>query len=197
MATALDTLCGQAFGAGQHGLLGAYKQRAMVVLALACVPIVALWANAARILVLLGQDRAIAAVAGEFARWLIPALLVYVLVLCHVRFLQAQSLVLPIAAGSGAAVLCHVPVCWALVYKTGMGTNGAALSNAISYGVNLAIMALYVRLSGSCETTWTGFSREAFKGLRHFADLALPSAMMIRYVSQFSSFLHIPTYSYI
>ena len=70
MATALDTLCGQAFGAGQHGLLGAYKQRAMVVLALACVPIVALWANAARILVLLGQDRAIAAVAGEFTRWL-------------------------------------------------------------------------------------------------------------------------------
>jgi MATE family multidrug resistance protein len=43
MATALDTLCGQAFGARQHHLLGIYKQRAMVVLGLTCVPIAVVW----------------------------------------------------------------------------------------------------------------------------------------------------------
>ena len=48
MAGALETLCGQAFGARQYRLLGVYSQRAMVVLALACVPIVVLWANNAR-----------------------------------------------------------------------------------------------------------------------------------------------------
>uniref|UniRef100_A0ACD6A0J9 Uncharacterized protein n=1 Tax=Avena sativa TaxID=4498 RepID=A0ACD6A0J9_AVESA len=110
---------------------------------------------------------------------MIPSLAMYVPLLCHWRFLQAQSLVLPVTASSGAAILCHVPVCWAMVYKSGMGTNGAALSYTISCGVNLAILALYVRLSSSCKNTWTGFSGEAFKGLGQFAKLAVPSAMMI------------------
>ncbi|KAL6903573.1 hypothetical protein ACP4OV_004386 [Aristida adscensionis] len=61
-----------------------------------------------------------------------------------------------------------------------MGSKGAALSTAVSYGVNLAILALYVRLSSSCKRTWTGFSVEAFsfRELRRFTELAVPSAMM-------------------
>jgi len=179
MASALDTLCGQAFGAGRHGLLGVHKQRATVVLALACVPVAAVWANAGRILVLAGQDRDIAEEAGAYARWLIPCLVPYVPLVCHIRFLQAQSLVVPVMASSGAAALGHVAVCWALVFKAGMGSRGAALSNAISYGVNLALLTLYVRLSGACARTWTGFSTEAFKELRRFTQLAVPSAMMV------------------
>uniref|UniRef100_A0A0D3FUV3 Protein DETOXIFICATION n=1 Tax=Oryza barthii TaxID=65489 RepID=A0A0D3FUV3_9ORYZ len=41
MASSLDTLCGQAFGAKQHRLVGVYKQRAMVVLGLASVCVAA------------------------------------------------------------------------------------------------------------------------------------------------------------
>ncbi|WVZ76803.1 hypothetical protein U9M48_024736 [Paspalum notatum var. saurae] len=44
MACSLDTLlCGQAFGAAQHHLLGVYKQRAMLVLALVSVPVAVMW----------------------------------------------------------------------------------------------------------------------------------------------------------
>ncbi|CAL4924541.1 unnamed protein product [Urochloa decumbens] len=179
MATALDTLCGQAFGARQHHLLGVYKQRAMVVLGVACVPIALVWACAGRILLALGQDPEIAAEAGAYARWLIPSLAAYVPLQCHVRFLQTQSVVLPVTASSGATALCHLVVCWALVYKAGMGSKGAALSNAISYAVNLVILALYVRMSSACKETWNGFSREAFKDLCRFTELALPSAAMI------------------
>lgn len=38
MADSLETLCGQAFGAARHHLLGVYKQRAMVVLSLVSLP---------------------------------------------------------------------------------------------------------------------------------------------------------------
>uniref|UniRef100_A0A8R7V953 Protein DETOXIFICATION n=2 Tax=Triticum urartu TaxID=4572 RepID=A0A8R7V953_TRIUA len=58
MSSSLDTLCGQAFGARQYHL-GFYKQRAMVLLALACVPIALVWARTAKILLLLGQDETI------------------------------------------------------------------------------------------------------------------------------------------
>ncbi|KAE8804571.1 MATE efflux family protein 9 [Hordeum vulgare] len=179
MATALDTLCGQAYGARMYHRLGVYKQRAMVVLSLACVPIVLIWVNTTRILVFLGQDPAISAVAGEYARWTIPSLLVYVPLQCHIRFLQSQTIVLPVTASSGATALCHPLVCWLLVFKAGLGSKGAALSNAVSYGINLVILALYVRLSATCKNTWSGFSREAFKELRQFTALAMPSAMMI------------------
>ncbi|KAG0517695.1 hypothetical protein BDA96_09G111400 [Sorghum bicolor] len=179
MATALDTLCGQAFGARQHRLLGVYKQRAMVVLGLACVPIALVWACAGRILLFLGQDPQIAAEAGAYARWLIPSLAAYVPLQCHVRFLQTQSVVLPVTASSGATALCHLLVCWALVYRAGMGSKGAALSNAVSYAINLVILALYVRLSDACKETWNGFSWEAFKDLWRFTELAWPSAIMI------------------
>uniref|UniRef100_A0A0E0EWV0 Protein DETOXIFICATION n=1 Tax=Oryza meridionalis TaxID=40149 RepID=A0A0E0EWV0_9ORYZ len=179
MATAMDTLCGQAYGARQYHLLGVYKQRAMVVLAAACVPIALVWASAGRILLLLGQDAGIAAEAGAYARWMLPSLAAYVPLQCHIRFLQTQTVVLPVTASSAATALLHPLVCWLLVFRAGMGSKGAALANAISYAVNLAILAVYVRASNTCKGRWSGFSGEAFKELRQFAALAMPSAMMI------------------
>uniref|UniRef100_A0A453T3X2 Protein DETOXIFICATION n=1 Tax=Aegilops tauschii subsp. strangulata TaxID=200361 RepID=A0A453T3X2_AEGTS len=179
MSSALDTLCGQAFGARQYHLLGLYKQRAMVVLALACVPIALVWANTAQILLLLGQDAAIAAEAGAYARWLLPALVPYVPLVCQIRFLQTQSIVVPVMVSSAVTALNHILVCWALVHKVGMGSKGAALASTVSYSTNLAILCLYSRLSGACKRTWTGFSMEAFKELRQFGEIAVPSAMMV------------------
>uniref|UniRef100_A0A0A9FLN9 Protein DETOXIFICATION n=1 Tax=Arundo donax TaxID=35708 RepID=A0A0A9FLN9_ARUDO len=77
MACSLDTLCGQAFGAGQHHLLGVYKQRAMLLLTLVSVPVAAMWAYTGEILAWCGQDPDIAAGAGSYIRWLILALSVY------------------------------------------------------------------------------------------------------------------------
>ncbi|TVU30794.1 hypothetical protein EJB05_22435, partial [Eragrostis curvula] len=179
MASALDTLCGQAFGARQYGLLGVYKQRAMLVLAAACVPIAVVWACAEQILLLIGQDQDIAAGAGAYAWWLIPSLVPYVPLTCVIRFLQTQSIVVPVMASSGVTALSHALVCWALIYRAGMGSKGAALSGAVSYSVNLAMLVLYVRFSSACKRTWTGFSMEAFKELHQFTELAIPSAMMV------------------
>ncbi|PUZ75172.1 hypothetical protein GQ55_1G128900 [Panicum hallii var. hallii] len=167
MATGLDTLCGQAFGAGQHRLLGVHKQRAMLVLTLLSVPVAGVWACAGEILAWCGQDPEIAAAAGSYTQWLIPALLVYAPLQCHVRFLQAQKLVLPVMLSSGAAALGHPAVCWLLVRRLGLGSRGVALANAVSYLGNLSLMALYVRLSA------------AFRGIPGFLKLAVPSAAMI------------------
>ncbi|KAL6878249.1 hypothetical protein ACP4OV_012419 [Aristida adscensionis] len=179
MAGSLDTLCGQAFGAGQHHLLGVYKQRAMLVLALVSVPVAALWAYTGEILVWLRQDPEIAAEAGRYIRWLIPALFVHGQLHCHVRFLQAQRAVAPVMLGSGAAALVHPAVCWLLVRRLGLGSRGAALANAVSYLANLSSLALYVRLAPSCKATWAGFSREAFRGVPGLLRLAVPSALMV------------------
>ncbi|PWZ55133.1 Protein DETOXIFICATION 16 [Zea mays] len=181
MAGALDTLCGQAFGARRYALLGVYKQRSMLVLALASLPVVLTWVFVEQLLLAIGEDPDIAAEAGAYARWLIPSLAAFVPLTCHMRFLQTQSVVVPVMASSGVTALAHVLLCYTLVYKVGMGSKGAALGAAVSYSVNLAVLALYVRLSSACKATWTGFSTEAFSfsGLREYAKLAVPSAMMV------------------
>ncbi|KAL6646847.1 hypothetical protein ACP70R_015541 [Stipagrostis hirtigluma subsp. patula] len=179
IATGLDTLCGQAFGAGQHHLLGVCMQRAMLVVALVSVPVAALWWYTGEILAWCGQDPEIAAAAGSYIRWLIPALFVQGQMHCHIRFLQTQSIVLPVMLSSGAAAMGHPAVCWLLVHRLGMGSRGVALAIAVSFLVNLSLLAIYVRLSPSCKATWTGFSRKAFRGVPEFLKLAVPSALML------------------
>ncbi|KAK3156627.1 hypothetical protein QOZ80_2AG0109760 [Eleusine coracana subsp. coracana] len=179
MACSLDTLCGQAFGAGQHSQLGVYKQRAMLVLVVVSILVAAVWANTGEILAWCGQDPEIAAGAGSYIRRLVPALFVYGALQCHVRFLQTQNLVVPVMLSSGVTAACHPAVCWLLVFKLGLGADGAALANSVSYLANLSILALYVRLSPSCKRSWTGFSGEAFRGIPDFLKLAVPSALMV------------------
>ncbi|KAI4998534.1 hypothetical protein ZWY2020_053876 [Hordeum vulgare] len=116
MSFALDTLCGQAFRANHDEMLGVYKQRAMLVHGLASFPIAAVWANTGAILLHLGKDPEIAAGAGTYIRWMVPTLLFNGWLQCHVRFLQAQKLVVPVMLSSGATAVSHVLACWALVY---------------------------------------------------------------------------------
>ncbi|KAL6984996.1 Protein DETOXIFICATION 16 [Sarracenia purpurea var. burkii] len=179
MASALDTFCGQSYGAKQHHMLGIHMQRAMLVLLLACIPVACIWANAARILLFFGQDPEISAAAGSYARFMILTIFPYAVLQCHVRFLQAQSNVLPMMASAGLTTLLHLLVCWVLVSKSGLGYRGAALSTAISYWINALLLAVYVRVSPSCSMTWTGFSTEALHDVPKFLRLAIPSALMI------------------
>ncbi|KAK3145011.1 hypothetical protein QOZ80_4AG0321340 [Eleusine coracana subsp. coracana] len=179
MASSLDTLCGQAFGAKQYYLLGIYKQRAIFVLTLVSIVVAIVWFYTGQILLLFGQDPEISAGAGSYIRWMIPALFVYGPLQCHVRFLQTQNIVLPVMLSSGVTALNHVFVCWLLVYKLGLGNKGAAVANAISYLTNVSILAIYVWLSPACKNTWRGLSKEAFREITNFLRLGVPSALMV------------------
>jgi MATE family multidrug resistance protein len=161
-------------------MLGIHMQRAMFVLLLACIPLALIWANAGHILVFLGQDPEIAAEAGRYARFMIPSIFAYALLQCHVRFLKAQSNVVPMMVSTGITTLAHLLICWFLVFKSGLGNKGAAMANAISYWINALILIVYVRISPTCKKTWHGFSMEAFHGIPNFLKLAIPSAVMLR-----------------
>ncbi|CAA6661254.1 unnamed protein product [Spirodela intermedia] len=164
---------------GQYHMLGIHMQRAMLVLTVVSVPLAFIWAFTGEILLALGQDPDVSREAGSYARWMIPNLFGYALLQCHVRFLQTQSVVTPMMAGSGATALLHVLICWVLVFKSGLGNRGAAVANCISCWINVAILAVYMRVSPTCKKTWTGFSKEAFNDVLCYVKLAVPSAVMV------------------
>ncbi|XP_060669899.1 protein DETOXIFICATION 16 isoform X1 [Ziziphus jujuba] len=179
MGSALDTFCGQSYGAKEYHMLGIHMQRAMIVLLLASIPLACIWANAGEILVSLGQDPKISAGAGRYARFMIPSIFAFAIIQCHARFLQTQNNVAPLMVTTGITTLSHIFTCWFLVFNSGLGNRGAALANSISYWINALLMVLYVRISPSCRNTWTGFSKEALHGLTKFLKLSVPSAVMI------------------
>ncbi|KAL2321141.1 hypothetical protein Fmac_030110 [Flemingia macrophylla] len=179
MSSALDTFCGQAYGAKQYHMLGVHTQGAMFVLTLVTIPISIIWVFLEPILVVIHQDRTIAAEAQLYARYLIPSLSANGLLRCITKFLQTQNIVFPMVLATGLTSLLHILLCWAFVLKLGLGFKGAAIAICISTWFNTIILALYIWFSPSCKNTWTGFSIEALNHIPQFLRLAFPSTLMV------------------
>ncbi|XP_062107450.1 protein DETOXIFICATION 14-like isoform X2 [Humulus lupulus] len=179
MAGALETLCGQTYGAEEYHKLGDYTWCAIISLTLVCVPISLLWTYMDRLLILFGQDPLISQVAGQYSTCLIPALFGYAVLQSLVRFFQSQKLILPMLITSCSVLCLHIPLCWILVFKLELGISGAAFSIGASYWLNVVFLGLYMNYSSACEKTRIKFSKEAFRHIREFISLAIPSALML------------------
>lgn len=177
---ALETLCGQAFGAKNYSMVGVYMQRGVVVLLLVSIPVTVIWCNLTSILVTLGQAPEIAEKAGEYALFLVPSLFAYAVLQGVVKFLQAQSLVHVMTLSSVVTLLCfHIPITYIMVFRSGLGFRGAAIATSISNWVNVLILTIYVKRSPHCKKTWRGVSSAAFQDLRGLTLLAVPSTAMV------------------
>ncbi|GAA0173526.1 transporter [Lithospermum erythrorhizon] len=179
MSSALETLCGQAYGAGQHKKLGSYTYCGIISLILVCIPVSILWIFIEDILIFVGQDVVISREAGNYAIWLILTLFPYAILQSLNRFLQTQSLILPMLLTSIISICFHLPVCWAFIFKLNLGNAGAALSIGLSYSLNTILLVFYVKYSPTCENTWVPFSADVFGKIGEFYRFAIPSAVMV------------------
>ncbi|KAJ8550058.1 hypothetical protein K7X08_033765 [Anisodus acutangulus] len=179
MSSALETLCGQAYGAGQYRKLGTFTYSAIISLFLVCIPVSLLWIFTDKLLILMGQDPSIATDAGKYTIWLIPTLFPYAILQSLVRYLQAQSLILPMLLSAVVSLCFQVPICWAFVFKLNLGNAGAALSIGLAYWLNVILLMLYVKYSSACEKTRASFSRDVFLTIGDFFRFAIPSTVMV------------------
>ncbi|KAH9681366.1 protein DETOXIFICATION 12 [Citrus sinensis] len=179
MASALETLCGQAYGAQQYQRIGTQIYTAIFCLFLVCFPLSFLWIYMGRLLVLVGQGPQISHEVGKFIIWLLPALFAYAAMRALIRYFQSQSLIIPMFLSSYAALCLHIPICWGLVFKSGLGKLGGTLAIGISYWLNLTFLAIYMKFSAACAASWAPISMELFRGIGEFFHFAIPSAVMV------------------
>ncbi|KAJ6318354.1 hypothetical protein OIU76_013818 [Salix suchowensis] len=125
MASALETLCGQAYGAKQYTKLGTQTYTAIFCLILVCIPISVIWIYMGKILHFIGQDPAISREAGRFTMWLVPALFAYATLQPLTRYFQTQSFIMPMLISS-FATLCFP-------YTSLLGI--APISKELFYGI--------------------------------------------------------------
>ncbi|KAL0539074.1 hypothetical protein IC582_023251 [Cucumis melo] len=178
MGSALETLCGQAYGAGQLDMMGVYMQRSWVILVISAVVLTPVYIFSAPLLKLIGQTEEISEAAGVLSIWMIPQLYAYALNFPISKFLQAQSKMMAMSVISAVALVFHTFFTWLFMLKLGWGlAGGAIVLNASWWVIDLA-QIVYI-LSGSCGRAWSGFSWQAFHNLWGFVRLSLASAVML------------------
>ncbi|KAI2604497.1 MATE efflux family protein [Hypoxylon fragiforme] len=163
MATALDTLCAQAYGSGNLPGVGLHVQRMLLVMALAIVPIAAIWAFSPWILSFFVRQPELAVMAGSFLRASILGLPGYAGFEAGKRFLQAQGAFRPAMLVLLVCTPVNALLSWLLAFRLAMGLEGAALAVAITNTLRPLLLLLYIaspwgKWSRCC---WGGFSRDA------------------------------------
>lgn len=181
MASAVQTVCGQAYGAKQYSAMGIICQRAIVLHLGAAVLLTFLYWFSGPVLIAMGQSEDIAEQGEIFARGLIPQLYAFAMSCPMQRFLQAQNVVNPLAYMSVGVFFVHILLSWLVIYKLEYGLLGAALTLSFSWWLLVILNGLYIVLSPKCKETWTGLSINAFRGIWPYFKLTAASAVMLWY----------------
>ncbi|GMP75465.1 hypothetical protein CsSME_00032544 [Camellia sinensis var. sinensis] len=179
MGSAVETLCGQAYGAHRYEMLGVYLQRSTVVLTLTGLPLTVIYILSKQILILIGESTALSSAAAMFVYGLIPQIFAYAINFPIQKFLQSQSIVAPSMYISAATLVVHLLLSWVVVYKFDWGLIGASLVLSLSWWIMVVAQFVYIVVSDKCKATWTGFRMEAFSGLWEFLKLSSGSAVML------------------
>lgn len=177
MSSALETLCGQAFGAGQAHMLGVYLQRSLIISNVTALFMTLIYVFSTPILKLIGQQDNIADLSGKLAIWMLPTLFAFGCNFPMQKFLQAQSKVMVMAWVSLVGVLLNSFLSWLCVIKLGWGLAGAALSLDVTWWVMVFIQFFYVVYW--CQDCWKGFSWLAYRDMRSFIRISMASGVML------------------
>ncbi|CAM8929199.1 unnamed protein product [Rhodiola kirilowii] len=178
MGSALETLCGQAYGAGQFRMLGIYMQRSWVILLTSACCLVPVYVFSPSILKLVGESDEISDAAGKFAIWMLPQLFAYALNFPIQKFLQSQRKVMVMLYVSVVVLVIHAVFSWLFILKLGYGLVGAAIMLNTSWWLIIIGQLMYIFITKS-DGAWSGFSWLAFSDLWGFVKLSLASAVML------------------
>ncbi|KAK7385916.1 hypothetical protein VNO78_31883 [Psophocarpus tetragonolobus] len=179
MASAVQTVCGQAYGAKKLSAMTIILQRAIILHIGAAVILSFLYWFSGDFLKAIKQSDILAEEGQMFARGLIPQLFAFALSCPMQRFLQAQNIVNPLAYIAVGVFLFHLLLNWLVVYVLDLGLLGASLALSFSWWVLVLLNGLYIIFSPRCKETWTGFTVKAFNGIWPYFKLTLASAVML------------------
>lgn len=188
IATALDTLCPQAFGAKKYHLVGIYLQKCIALILTIMFPILIVWVFFGyRLIILLIPDKETAKLAAVYLQYIAPGIPAYILFECGKRFLQAQGVyhistyVLLFAAPSNAIMN--------VILVKHFGYLGAPVAVAINYWLMTIGLFLATIYGIKAEDTpsgmhplkcWAGLNiKQAFTAWKNLILLAVPGLIML------------------
>ncbi|KAK8957151.1 MATE efflux family protein 5 [Platanthera zijinensis] len=184
LATGMEPICGQAHGAGRPHLLGLALRRTVLLLLSASLPISLLWLSMRHILLICGQDPAIADAAQSFIIFSLPDLLLQSFLHPLRIYFRSQSIILPLTATAAATVALHFPINHLLITHFHLGIPGVALASVFT-NLNLIVLLIaYLHFSGVHRRTGglipsSGDETFSFSGWCSLLTIAVPSCASV------------------
>lgn len=180
LSTAMDTLCSQAYGAGETEKMGVYLQTGGIILAAFGICIGITFYNATNILLALGQPTEVSELTGEavwILLWGVPFMFAYELLR---KVLQAQNIASPMMYVSIGANLVNAGVGYLLTYHSSYGWIGASVARSLCNCSFVMFLFPYIISSGLVNTFWSGLHfKQAFGGIPQFLALGIPGAAQL------------------
>lgn len=182
IATALDTLCPQAYGAGNYDLVSTHVQRCFVFSMVVYLPCALFWWKSDVVLQVVIADPEVLSLTSQFLRILVAGGPAYIFFETFKRFLQAQGI---FEAGTGVLFISapiNIFLLWFLVWneKYGIGYIGAPIATVINFWIMAVLLVLYaIFVDGS--KCWFGFCspKELFTRWSQLSHLAIPGIVML------------------
>lgn len=162
LASALDTLAAQAYGAGRLHQVGLYTQRVAAFMALCCVPLAAALWHAGAVLRYAVDDAEVVALVQLFLRINVVRLPAFVLFECGKRFFQAQGIFHAMTAILVFAAPFNAALMWFLVWNLNWGFVGAPVAVVVTENVATLLLWLYFLFVDGSQC-WGGFTRAALR----------------------------------
>ncbi len=175
----MDPLVTQAHGAGDGRAVGLALQRGLVVSVFVTLAVSAVLLFTAPVLVLLGQEPALAQEAGRYIGVQVPTIGAFFGYLALRSYLQGRAIVRPALIAMIAANVANVLFNWIFVFghlgAPALGLLGSGLATALSRLVLISGLVGLVWKADLLRGAWTPWSRAAFDGpaLRHIIGLGL------------------------
>jgi len=180
LITALDTLCSQAYGAGQSKRMGMHIQTGGWVLSILFIFIFFANFYCGSILLWLGQPAVVSKYAGIYARYLLPGAPFSYFYEMLKKTLVAQNIAAPMVyvALISNAITCALG--YYLCYFTPLSFLGAAIARSVASICSPILLLIYMRWRGLLSDIWTGFQpKNAFLGVRLFLSLGIPGMLQL------------------
>ncbi|XP_058207368.1 protein DETOXIFICATION 53-like [Rhododendron vialii] len=180
VATGMEPICCQAFGAKKWVILSQTYRKTLCLLLLVSIPISLLWLKMEPILLWLGQDESITAVAKVYITYSIPELLAQAHLHPLRTFLRTQNINRPLTLSATCAMILHLPINYFLVIYLNLGVKGVALASALNSLNTNAGLLVYLVLSETVLKPWDGvLTNTHSEGWQPLLALAGPSVLSV------------------
>ena len=181
-ATALDTLCGQAWSRASEEpqILGALLQQSLLILvSMFSIIIASLWMFSMHLFRGLGQEEIFATATGQFMRYMIPAGLLQVIAECLKRFLQLHGASYVVGWMTFGSSLVSILTAFLLTRWTNLRLWGIPITFTVYQFLTVILLMIAIHLNEGARKSWRRSSTGLAGGLSRVLFLALTGIMTI------------------
>ncbi len=176
----IDPFISQAHGRGDGEGVALALQRGVVVAMVVSVPIVGMMAATEPALVLLGQERIVAELAGRYNMWKLPSIPAFLLFSVWRQYLQGRAMMTPATWVMWFGNALNVFLNWVLIFGVWgfprWELDGAAIASALTNVFWLGAIVVIVFAFGLHRGAWRRWDRASFDtaGLWGIIRMGLP-----------------------